>query len=274
MSARVIREYEGLAKIFQFLKVDARQSIYEQHRQIRQMFMVGHRKPWAECNEQAILTWLNSGDKNDECRNRGRKAGKAKVRRRSASSTADQPPPAGRLIALDGTRGPRPGRGGAAKSSSCSKASRPRDLSRFDSSNTFFELRMAKGKRGLRLRRRWSCLYASDLLFRLRWEIRPALAEGRTVVVAPYVQTVIGFGLAAGLSREWLEELFAFAPPPDGALRLKEKRKGKDKESKGANGYFDFCCWSLSGISAKWTASDLRGRILAHFDELEEQGKL
>src|ERR1044071_364924 len=49
---RVIREYEGLAKIFQFLKVDARLSIYEQHRQIRQMFMVGHRKPWAECNEE------------------------------------------------------------------------------------------------------------------------------------------------------------------------------------------------------------------------------
>ena len=58
---RVIREYEGLAKIFQFLKVDARQSIYEQHRQIRQMFMVGHRKPWAECNEEAIRCWLNSG---------------------------------------------------------------------------------------------------------------------------------------------------------------------------------------------------------------------
>jgi dTMP kinase len=61
--ARVIREYQGLAKIFQFLKVDARQSIYEQHRQIRQMFMVEHRKPWAECNEQAVRTWLNSGTK-------------------------------------------------------------------------------------------------------------------------------------------------------------------------------------------------------------------
>ncbi len=60
---RVIQEYEGLSRIFQFLKVDAQQSIYEQHRQIRQMFMVGHRRPWAELNEEAILSWLNSGAK-------------------------------------------------------------------------------------------------------------------------------------------------------------------------------------------------------------------
>ena len=59
----MIRNMKALARVFQFLKVDARQSIYEQHRQIRQMFMVGHRKPWADSNEQAILSWLNSGAK-------------------------------------------------------------------------------------------------------------------------------------------------------------------------------------------------------------------
>ena len=55
---RVIQEYEALAKIFQFLKVDARQSIYEQHRAIRQIFMVGHRRPWAEWNTEAVRAWL------------------------------------------------------------------------------------------------------------------------------------------------------------------------------------------------------------------------
>ena len=55
---RVIQEYEALAKIFQFLKVDARLKIYEQHRQIRQMFMVGHRRNWAEWNQDAVLAWL------------------------------------------------------------------------------------------------------------------------------------------------------------------------------------------------------------------------
>ena len=47
---------------------------------------------------------------------------------------------------------------------------------------------MAKGKRGYAPPQTLVLLYASDLLFRLRWEIRPALAEGRTVVVAPYVR--------------------------------------------------------------------------------------
>ena len=55
---RVIQEYESLAKIFQFLKVDARQSIYEQHRAIRQMFMTAKRRPWGEWNTEAVLAWL------------------------------------------------------------------------------------------------------------------------------------------------------------------------------------------------------------------------
>ena len=42
-------------------------------------------------------------------------------------------------------------------------------------------------------------LYAADLAFRLRWEIRPALAAGRTVVAAPYVDTAVAFGRAAGV---------------------------------------------------------------------------
>src|SRR5207248_381382 len=50
--------------------------------------------------------------------------------------------------------------------------------------------------------------------FRLRWEITPTLAEGRTVVAAPYVDTAVAFGLAAGLPRPWLSNLFQFAPRP------------------------------------------------------------
>jgi hypothetical protein len=200
----------------------------------------------------------------------GKKSGKSK----SKPDVPDQPPtPAGQLIALDGTRG-RDLEEGARRVVKLLESKPGPGLSRFDSSNTFFELRLAKGKRGAAPPQTLVLLYASDLLFRLRWEIRPALAEGRTVVAAPYVQTAIGFGLAAGLSKEWLDELFAFAPPPDGALRLKEKRKGKVKEHKTGNGYFDFCCWSLSAISPRWTADDLREKILKHFDELEEQGNL
>jgi hypothetical protein len=205
-----------------------------------------------------------------------KKSGKSKSRQAEqpdAPVAAEQPVPAGQLIALDGTRG-RDLADSARKLVKLLDCKPGAGLSQFDSSNTFFELRMAKGKRGSASPVTLVLLYASDLLFRLRWEIRPALAEGRTVVAAPYVQTAIGFGLSAGLSREWLEELFAFAPPPDGALRLKEKRKGKDKEGKGASGYFDFCCWSLSAISPQWTANGLREGILKHFDALADQGKV
>ena len=58
--ARVIQEYEALARVFQFMKVDARQSIYEQHRSVRQMFMTSERRPWAEWNTDAVLAWLSS----------------------------------------------------------------------------------------------------------------------------------------------------------------------------------------------------------------------
>ena len=60
---RVIKEYEALAKIFQFLKVDGRQSIYEQHRAIRQIFMLGHSRRWAEWNTEAVLEWMDNKDK-------------------------------------------------------------------------------------------------------------------------------------------------------------------------------------------------------------------
>src|ERR1035437_6859086 len=57
---RVIQEYEALSTIFQFLKVDARQSIWEQHREIRQMFMTAKRRPWGEWNTDAVLAWLRA----------------------------------------------------------------------------------------------------------------------------------------------------------------------------------------------------------------------
>ena len=44
-------------------------------------------------------------------------------------------------------------------------------------------------------------LYAADLAFRLRWEIRPALDAGQTVIAAPYLDTAFAFGRACGLSR-------------------------------------------------------------------------
>jgi dTMP kinase len=57
---RVIQEFDALSTIFQFLKVDARQSIWEQHREIRQMFMTAERRPWGEWNTEAVMAWLSA----------------------------------------------------------------------------------------------------------------------------------------------------------------------------------------------------------------------
>ena len=56
--ARVIREYESLSLIFNFITVDAEQSIGEQHRKIRQLFREGERRPWSDWNADAVAEWL------------------------------------------------------------------------------------------------------------------------------------------------------------------------------------------------------------------------
>jgi hypothetical protein len=92
----------------------------------------------------------------------------------------------------------RPGRGG---------------VSHWDASGIFQDLCVADAAAGTPSARTLLLLYAADLAFRLRWEIRPALAAGRTVVAAPYVDTAVAFGRAAGVPVGWLTNLFRFAPP-------------------------------------------------------------
>jgi len=82
-------------------------------------------------------------------------------------------------------------------------------VSHWDASGVFHELGLVNGDASPRT---LLLLYAADLAFRVRWQIAPALAEGRTVVAAPYVATAIAFGRAVGLPSEWLTNLLAFAP--------------------------------------------------------------
>src|SRR5437870_11279840 len=56
--ARVIREYESLALIFNFITVDAEQSIGDQHRRIRELFLEGQQRPWSAWNADAVAEWL------------------------------------------------------------------------------------------------------------------------------------------------------------------------------------------------------------------------
>ncbi len=64
--ARMRQEYRALASIFQMITVDAEQSIYEQHRSIRQMFRQATKREWADWNIEAMLEWLDRQERSTE----------------------------------------------------------------------------------------------------------------------------------------------------------------------------------------------------------------
>lgn len=60
---RVIREYESLALIFNFITVDAEEGIAEQHHAIRRMFRESQQHPWSDWNAEAFAEWLAAADR-------------------------------------------------------------------------------------------------------------------------------------------------------------------------------------------------------------------
>jgi dTMP kinase len=80
-------------------------------------------------------------------------------------------------------------------------------------------LRRAKRERG------WDptailLLYAADLAERLEHAVLPALRAGVTVIADRYSYTPVARAIARGLDRDWVESVFAFAPPPDAVVLL------------------------------------------------------
>jgi thymidylate kinase len=149
--------------------------------------------------------------------------------------------PTGTLIAVDGING------AAVKAAAKEQIARvPRSrrggVSHWDASGVFDDLIVAGGEAGHASPRTLLLLYAADLAFRLRWEIRPAIAEGRTVAAAPYVSTAIAFGRAAGLPAGWLTDLFAFALKPD-AVHYVDAAPSRSTQPKG---FIDFGCERLA----------------------------
>ena len=137
-------------------------------------------------------------------------------------------------------------------------------ISQWDASGVFQELAVADAAAGAPSARTLLLLYAADLAFRLRWEIRPALAEGRTVVAAPYVHTALAFGRAAGLKPSWLMNLFRFAPRANTRL-FAHTTAGRAAAVKG--GFVGFSSDRMAGAAGSrrriltQTAAELRGRF-------------
>ena len=105
-------------------------------------------------------------------------------------------------------------------------------------------------------------LYAADLHFRVRWQISPALEAGQTVLAAPYVETGIAFGLAFGLPRRWMNEVFRFAPKPAASFWMDGK---EPMAGHATSGFIEFCRDILP--------DDFRGKFDAHFTGLQRRGK-
>ena len=178
----------------------------------------------------------------------------------------------GRLVALDGAGGPDLPDVGNKLVRSLVKPKQDGGVSQFDASGIFFELRKGEKNIPQPSPRTLLLLYAADLMFRLRWEIKPALEEGYLVVAAPYVESAIAFGKAAGLPRRWLVDLFNFAPKPDVCYRLKEKRDAGVWKFKRSEGYLEFCCKTLLKSSPIWQPVELRDKFLAYLEGLEKRG--
>jgi dTMP kinase len=58
-TSRVIREYESLALVFQFVTIDAERSMDEQHQAVRDHFTQAQRRPWLDYNVEPIVEWLS-----------------------------------------------------------------------------------------------------------------------------------------------------------------------------------------------------------------------
>ncbi len=133
-------------------------------------------------------------------------------------------------------------------------------FSTWDASHIFYELQKLDAE-DLPSARTLLLLYAADLRFRLRWDILPALEEGKVVVAVPYVETGIAFGLAMDLPQQWLTEVFRFAPVPSESFWVNRTPGQADPSN---TGFVEFCSQILPG--------NFFEKFASHFDELQKRG--
>ena len=134
-------------------------------------------------------------------------------------------------------------------------------ISHWDASGLFEELAIADEHAGRPSARTLLLLYAADLAFRLRWEIGPALAAGRSVVAAPYVDTAIAFGRAAGLRGGWLRHLFRFAPAP-AVRRFAEPARARS--ARNGAGFVEFGRDHAAGAFSRLTGAEVVDRTAVY----------
>jgi thymidylate kinase len=147
----------------------------------------------------------------------------------------------------------------AAKQRASEERGASANISRWDASGIFGDLDVAGLDAERPSARTLLLLYAADLAFRLRWEIRPALAEGRRIIAAPYVDTAIAIGRAAGIDNEWLHSVFQFAPAPTERCYVQVPASARA----AGHGFAEFACRRLYGLNTRTARQDLIARAQA-----------
>lgn len=167
----------------------------------------------------------------------------------------------GRLIAVDGSRGKDVTAATQAIAAALKDAGVECAVSRWDASGLFTELAAGAKTGGGVSMRSLSLVYAADLAFRLRWEIRPVLESGGLVIAASYVETAVAFGASCGLDEAWIRQLLRFAPEPGIAGRTAEKKTHRPWKRKIDRGYCEFGAAMLD-VSAPKRASQAARRVM------------
>lgn len=186
-----------------------------------------------------------------------------------------RPPLRGRLVAVEGVDGGDVYDAASELVDSLADRGLSAGISRWDASGLFTDVVSAPAADRDVSPRTLMLLYAADLAFRLRWEITPALEDASIVIAAPYVNTAIAFGTAAGLSRDWLTALLRFAPSATRTVMLKEKKSGRVWKRRPERGFGE-CCTTLleatpEGFARRKTRTAMAGALST---DAESQGGL
>lgn len=179
---------------------------------------------------------------------------------------ADQVEYPGRLIAVDGSRGKDVANAAADVVDALKSKGIACAISRWDASGLFGELLAARADRNVSVRS-LSLVYAADLAFRLRWEIRPVLEAGGLVVAAPYVETATAFGATCGLDEKWLRELLRFAVAPAWQVRAEEKKIAKSWKRRTDRGYAEYASALLDESAPGCVSKSARRKMITRLDQ-------
>jgi len=179
---------------------------------------------------------------------------------------ADQIKYAGRLIAVDGSRGKDINAAADAIGAALKAAGIECAISRWDASGLFTELASgARTDRNVSIRS-LSLIYAADLAFRLRWEIRPVLESGGVIIAAPYIETALAFGSSCGLDDDWIRQLLRFAPAATIYGRIEERKMHKPWKRRTDRGYCEFGAVMLDASAPKRASQAARRVMMSKLD--------